>query len=134
VALHINQKIGSSTGGGGAGTGGGSCTSVPVTFRVSNANTIMGQNLYVAGNRSELGSWSASGVNAMTIQGSGANVPWSSTIQLPPSTSIAFKFLKSGAGSNIWERNQSTASGNREANTPACGAAALTIDVGSFQF
>ncbi len=127
VALHINQKV--------SGGGGGNpiCTSVPVTFRVSNANTVFGQNVYVAGNRAELGNWSPSAVNLLTIQGSGANVPWSRTIQLPPSTPIQFKFMKSGAVANVWERNQATASGNREATTPACGSS-LTLDVGAFQF
>lgn len=128
VALHINQKV-SGSGGGGTPI----CTSVPVTFRVSNANTIFGQNVYVAGNRAELGNWSPSAVNLLTIQGSGANVPWSRTIQLPPSTPIQFKFMKSGAVANVWERNQATASGNREATTPACGSS-LTLDVGAFQF
>jgi alpha-amylase len=126
VALHINQKI--------SGSGGGTCTSVPVTFRVSNANTTYGQNVYVAGNRSELGNWSASAVNLLSIQGSGANVPWSRTIQLPPSTAIQFKFMKSGAGANVWERNQATGSGNREVSTQACNAPALVLDVGSFAF
>lgn len=126
VALHINQKIN--------GGGGGACTSVPVTFRVSNANTIMGQNVYVAGNRSELGNWAPSAVNLLNIEGSGANVPWSRTIQLPPATAIQFKFMKSGAVANVWERKQSTSSGNREAVTQACGAATLVLDVGSFAF
>ena len=129
IALHINQKISGSGGG-----GGGTCTSVPVTFRVSNANTIMGQNVYVAGNRSELGNWTASAVNLLNIEGSGANVPWSRTIQLPPSTAIQFKFMKSGAVANVWERNQATSSGNREVSTQACGAATLVLDVGSFAF
>ncbi len=128
VALHINQKV---TGSGGGG--GGTCTTVPVTFRVSNANTIYGQNVYVAGNRAELGNWSPSAVNLLNIEGSGANVPWSRTIQLPPTTAIQFKFMKSGVVANVWERNQATASGNREAVTPACGSS-LTLDVGSFQF
>ncbi|TXI93207.1 MAG: alpha-amylase Aml [Burkholderiaceae bacterium] len=124
VALHINQKVNG---------GGNTCTTVPVTFRVSNANTVFGQNVYVAGNRAELGNWAPSSVNLLSIQGSGANVPWSRTIQLPPSTAIQFKFMKSGAVANVWERNQATASGNREATTPACGSS-LTLDVGSFQF
>lgn len=124
VALHINQKVSGGT---------NTCTSVPVTFRVSNANTVFGQNVYVAGNRAELGNWAPSSVNLLNIEGSGANVPWSRTIQLPPSTAIQFKFMKSGAVANVWERNQATASGNREATTPACGSS-LTLDAGSFQF
>jgi alpha-amylase len=124
VALHVNQKISS---------GGGTCTSVPVTFRVANANTVPGQNVYVAGNRAELGNWTASTVNLLNIEGSGANVPWSRTINLPPSTAIQFKFMKSGAVANVWERNQATTSGNREATTVSCGSS-QTIDVGNFAF
>lgn len=125
VALHINQKIGGSG-------GGGSCTTVPVTFRVANANTVVGQNVYVVGNRAELGNWVQGSSNQLNIEGSGANVPWSRTIQLPPATPIQYKFMKYGV-STVWESNQSTASGNREATTPACGGS-LTLDAGSFKF
>ncbi|MDO9194057.1 MAG: carbohydrate-binding module family 20 domain-containing protein, partial [Undibacterium sp.] len=128
VALHINQRLGTTT------TPPPACTSVSVTFRVSNANTVMGQNVYVAGNRSELGNWTPTSGNALTIQGSGANVPWSRTLQLPPSTAIEYKFMKSGAVANVWESNQATSSGNRVATTQACGAATLVLDAGSFKF
>jgi alpha-amylase len=112
---------------------GGACTSVSVLFRVSNANTVLGQNVYVAGNRAELGTWTPTSANLLNIEGSGANVPWSRTIQLPPSTAIQFKFMKSGAVANVWERNQATASTNREIVTVGCGST-QTVDVGSFQF
>ena len=125
VALHINQKVGGSG-------GGGSCTTVPVTFRVANANTVVGQNVYVVGNRAELGNWVQGSSNQLNIEGSGANVPWSRTIQLPPATPIQYKFMKYGVNT-VWESNQSTASGNREATTPACGGS-LTLDAGSFKF
>jgi len=125
VALHVNQKIG-------GGGGGGSCTTVPVTFRVANANTVYGQNVYVVGNLAELGNWVPGSSNQLTIEGSGANVPWSRTIQLPPATAFQYKFMKYGV-STVWESNQSTASGNREATTPACGGT-LTLDAGSFKF
>jgi alpha-amylase len=126
VALHINQKVG------GSGGGGGTCTTVPVTFRVANANTVFGQNVYVVGNRAELGNWVQGSSNQLTIEGSGANVPWSRTFQLPPSTAIQYKFMKYGVAT-VWESNQSTGSGNREATTPACGGT-LTLDAGSFKF
>jgi alpha-amylase len=125
VALHINQVVGGSG-------GGGTCTTVPVTFRVANANTVFGQNVYVVGNRAELGNWVQGSSNQLTIEGSGANVPWSRTFQLPPSTAIQYKFMKYGVAT-VWESNQSTSSGNREATTPACGGT-LTLDAGSFKF
>lgn len=130
VALHVNQKVSGS----GGGSGGGSCTSVPVKFRVANANTIYGQNLYVVGNRAELGNWTATTGDALTIESSGANSAWSGTINLPPSTAIQFKFMKYGAGTTVWESNQATASGNREAVTQACNAPTLVLDVGNFKF
>ncbi|MET0319502.1 MAG: carbohydrate-binding module family 20 domain-containing protein [Duganella sp.] len=127
VALHVNQKLG----GTGGGTGGGTCTTVPVTFRVANANTVVGQNVHVTGSLAQLGSWTTSAATQLAIEGSGANVPWSRTLQLPPAAAIQYKFVKVGA-SAVWESNQATASGNREAVTPACGGA-LTLDAGSFK-
>jgi alpha-amylase len=126
VALHVNQKVG------GSGGGGGSCSTVSVTFRVANANTVVGQNVYVVGNRAELGNWAPGSSDMLNIEGSGANVPWSRTFQLPPSTAIQYKFMKYGV-STVWESNQSTSSGNREAVTPACGGS-VTLDAGSFKF
>jgi alpha-amylase len=125
VALHVNQKVG------GTGGGGSTCTTVPVTFRIANANTTFGQNLNVVGNQAALGNWTTCSATLMTIEGSGANVPWSRTVQLPPATAIQYKFVKTAA-SAVWESNQATASGNREATTPACGGT-LTLDGGSFK-
>lgn len=121
VALHVNQKIAAAA-----------CASVPVTFRVANANTVFGQNLFVTGNRSELGNWAPAGGVQLSIEGSGANAAWSRTVALPPSTAIQYKFIKRSASADGWESNQGTNSGNREAVTPACGAS-LTLDAGSFR-
>jgi alpha-amylase len=126
VALHVNQKVGTSS-------GGSACTTVGVTFRVANANTVVGQNVYVVGNRSELGNWTPGSSTLLAIESSGANSAWSRTFQLPPSTAIQYKFMKYGAVADVWESSQSTSSGNREATTPACGAT-LALDVGSFKF
>ncbi|MES2901993.1 MAG: alpha-amylase family glycosyl hydrolase [Pseudomonadota bacterium] len=127
VALHVNQKVS------GGSTPPPTCTTVGVTFRVANANTSFGQNVHVTGNRNELGNWTATTANQLNIEGSGANVPWSRTFQLPPSTAIQYKFLKYGGGSTVWERNQTSASGNRQATTPVCGQT-MVLDAGSFAF
>ena len=127
VALHANQKVT------GTGGGGGTCTTVAVKFRVANANTVVGQNVHVAGNRTELGNWTATTNDQLTIESTGANSAWSKTIQLPPATAIQYKFIKHGAVADVWESNQTTSSGNREATTPACGGT-LTLDAGSFKF
>jgi len=123
VALHVDQRIGNAA----------ACTGVQVTFRVAGANTVMGQNLYVVGNRSELGSWAPAEARALAIQGSGANAAWSGTFTLPPSTAIQYKFVKRSASATAWEGNPGTNSGNREAVTPACGAAPLVLDAGNFR-
>lgn len=121
MALHAGQRVGAAA-----------CTGVSVTFRVANANTVYGQSVYVTGNRAELGNWTAVANGKLAIEGSGANAAWSRTITLPPSTPIQYKFLKQG-GTTVWEGNQGTASGNREAVTPACGAAPVVLDAGSFK-
>jgi alpha-amylase len=81
---------------------------------------------------SEFGNWAATSAGQLTIEGTGANAAWSRTFSLPPSTAIQYKFVKSGSGAAVWESNQATASGNREAVTPACGTL-TTLDAGSFK-
>jgi len=110
---------------------GNTCTTVPVTFTIANANTAVGQSVRVAGNVTALGSWAPASSAALTIQGSGANVPWGGTVQLPPSTAIQYKYIKYDGTNTVWEANQSTASGNRELTTPACGGS-LNQNDGNF--
>jgi alpha-amylase len=114
-------------------TAGGCATSdVAVTFGIANAATIWGQNLYVVGNVDALGQWNPSSGFALAIQGQGANVPWTGTVHLPPSTPVQYKYVKydPSNGWTVWEGNQRTASGNREITTPACGS--VTFIDGSF--
>jgi alpha-amylase len=120
---------------GSTGGGGGSCTSVPVTFSIANANTTFGQDLYVVGNQTQLGNWAPASSFKLTIQGTGANATWSGTVNLSPSTSIQYKFIKynSGTGAVVWESNAPTTSGNREATTAACGSS-TTLNGGNFRF
>ncbi len=125
VALHVNQKVGGTP----------ACTSVAVKFRVANANTISGQSIYLPGNRNELGNWTGTASNVLTQEASGANAAWSRTVQLPPSTAIQYKFLKKGGGvGDVWERNQATASGNRQVTTVGCGQPVQVLDAGGFAF
>jgi alpha-amylase len=109
------------------------CTAVPVTFSIANANTSWGQDLYVVGNLAALGSWTPAQGFKLTIQGSGANATWSGTAQLPPSTAVQYKYVKWNGTQAVWESNQTTASGNREFTTAACGGSSTRGD-GSFKF
>lgn len=113
---------------------GATCTTVAVTFSISNANTVTGQNLYVVGNQAALGNWTPSSGFALTIQGTGANATWSGTVQLPAATAIQYKYVKynPSTGAVVWESNQTTTSGNREKTTAACGGSSSFAD-GSFK-
>jgi alpha-amylase len=115
----------------GSGGGGGS-TTCAVTFTIANANTTFGQNLYVVGNQTALGNWTPASGFALTIQGSGANVPWTGTVAVPASTAMQYKYVKWNGSTAVWESNQSTSSGNREFTSCAAGASVARSD-GNFK-
>ncbi|MEO7261909.1 MAG: carbohydrate-binding module family 20 domain-containing protein [Jatrophihabitantaceae bacterium] len=82
---------------------------VAVTFNV-NASTSFGQNVFVVGDNALLGSWNT---NLATALSSGGYPVWSSTVWLPKSTAIQYKYIKRNPdGSITWE-----GSTNRTANT-----------------
>ena len=108
------------------------CATVPVTFRVTDGDTLAGQNLYVNGNLQALGNWDPTVANQLRRDGGSAQAPWSATIPLPPVTAIQFKFMKHGGNDDMWEAKLPTKSGNREVRTPACDAPALVLDAGNF--
>lgn len=105
-----------------------------VKFTTANANTVTGQSLKVVGNRAPIGNWTAASGLALTIQGSGANVPWTGTVTLPPSTTVQYKYVKWNGTAATWESNQTTASGNREFTTPASCSAVIERNDGNFKF
>ena len=55
---------------------------------------MVGQNVYVVGNQAELGNWVPAPGYALTIEGTGANVPWSGTSNLPAATAMQYKYVK----------------------------------------
>ena len=105
-----------------------------VTFTIANANTTVGQNLYVVGNQTVIGNWTPASGYALVIQGSGANVPWTGTVTLPVSTTVQYKYVKWNGSAAVWESNQSTPSGNREMTTPASCPNPVVRSDGSFRF
>jgi alpha-amylase len=121
VAIYTGQRT---------TTGTGSCA---VTFTIANANTTLGQNLRVVGNVGPLGSWAPGSGFALTIQGSGANVPWTGTVNLPAGSAIQYKYVKWNGSSAVWESNQATGSGNREFASCSAGGT-LTRNDGNFKF
>ncbi|AIR96195.1 CBM20 domain-containing protein [Streptomyces glaucescens] len=92
---------------------------VTATFQAT-ATTHWGQNLYVSGNLPDLGSWDPA--KALPLTTASATYPlWSGTHQLPPNTTVQYKYLKKNPdGSVIWENGD-----NRTVVTPAAGALTL---------
>ena len=113
VAIYTSQKV--------SGVVSAGCA---VTFTITNANTSLGQNVYVVGNQTAIGNWTPANGFILTIQGSGANVPWTGTVTLPASTAIQYKYVKWNGSTAVWESNQTTTSGNREFTSCASGTQA----------
>ncbi|KAJ3573257.1 hypothetical protein NP233_g2550 [Leucocoprinus birnbaumii] len=110
LAIHTGQK-GTGSGSGGGGT-------VAVTF-TETATTVFGQNIFLAGSLSQLGSWSPDASLAL----SSADYPvWKVTVNLPANTAFEFKFIrKESDGSITWESDP-----NRQATTLASGTQTIT--------
>jgi len=84
---------------------------VTVNFKVDNATTVFGQNIYVVGDVPELGGWDPAKAPKMTP----CNYPsWCASIQLPASAALQFKFVRRDPVT--WESGN-----NRTFTTPASG-------------
>ena len=85
----------------------GTCSpasSVPVTFNEL-ATTTFGENIYLVGSISELGSWATSSAIALSASSYTTSNPlWTTTVNLPAGTSFQYKFIrKKSDGSVVWE-------------------------------
>ncbi|GGW56507.1 carbohydrate-binding module family 20 domain-containing protein [Streptomyces xantholiticus] len=111
LALHVNAR---------ACSGGGSDpdpVSAGASFAVE-ATTVMGQNIFVTGNRPELGNWSPAG--APKLDPSGYPV-WKLDVNLPAGTSFEYKYIRKDAAGNVtWESGA-----NRTATVPSSGRVTL---------
>ncbi|MER5962569.1 carbohydrate-binding module family 20 domain-containing protein [Streptomyces sp. NPDC002057] len=110
LALHVN-----------ATNCGGGTTNPPATSGASfhaTATTAVGQNIYVTGNRAELGGWSP----AAALKLDPAAYPvWKLTVGLPAGTAFEYKYLRKDAAGNVtWESGA-----NRTATVPASGQLVL---------
>lgn len=94
--------------------GGGGGGDIPTTFNVAQAYTYWGQNVYVVGNLPELGNWDPCAAVLLSAD----NYPtWSSTVDLPASTSVEYKYIKYQTCTDItWQSG-----GNNVFTTPGDG-------------
>ncbi|MGE7386622.1 carbohydrate-binding module family 20 domain-containing protein [Streptomyces sp. NPDC004126] len=102
-------------------TGARSCTpasAAGASFAV-NATTVPGQDIYVTGDRPELGGWNT----AAALKLDPAAYPvWKLDVTLPAGTSFAYKYVRKDASGNVtWESGA-----NRNATVPAGGKVTLT--------
>ncbi|MFD3333248.1 carbohydrate-binding module family 20 domain-containing protein [Streptomyces sp. NPDC058700] len=116
LALHVNA-----TGCGGTTPTAPPTTTPPATAGASfevTATTTVGQNIYVTGNRAELGNWSP----AAALKLDPATYPvWKLTLGLPAGTAFEYKYLRKDAAGNVtWESGA-----NRTATVPASGRTVL---------
>ncbi|KAJ7693086.1 glycoside hydrolase [Mycena rosella] len=115
IAIHTGALgTGSGTG---TGTGTGSST-VAVSF-AETATTTFGENIFLVGSISQLGTWDPTASLAL----SSASYPvWTLTVNLPPNTAFQYKFIrKETDGSVVWESDP-----NRSATTNASGEQTIT--------
>ena len=111
VALHAGARD----------CGGGTTDPDPVSVGASfavNATTVMGQNIYVTGNRPELGNWNPG--RAFKLDPASYPV-WKLDVNLPAGTSFDYKYIrKDGAGNVTWESGA-----DRTATVPSSGKVTL---------
>ncbi|MEU7728343.1 carbohydrate-binding module family 20 domain-containing protein [Streptomyces sp. NPDC040724] len=108
LALHVNARTCTGTPAGPAGA----------SFAV-NATTVPGQNIYVTGDRAELGAWNTGA--ALKLDAAAYPV-WKLDVTLPAGTSFAYKYVRKDAAGNVtWESGA-----NRTATVPASGKVTLT--------
>ncbi len=78
---------------------------VPVTFTVSNAPTVTGENVFITGSTVELGNWSTAWNTALGPMYNPNYPSWFLTTSMPAGTTIQFKVIKiNGYGPGaVWE-------------------------------
>ncbi|MEV7723882.1 carbohydrate-binding module family 20 domain-containing protein [Streptomyces sp. NPDC087917] len=106
LALHVNARTC------------GAATAAGASFAVT-GTTVPGQDLYVIGDRPELGGWNT----AAALKLDPAAYPvWKLDVRLPAGTAFAYKYVrKDASGSVTWESGA-----NRAATVPANGTVTLT--------
>ncbi|MFG2720367.1 carbohydrate-binding module family 20 domain-containing protein [Streptomyces sp. NPDC048416] len=116
LALQVNART--CGGGSGSGSGTGTGTTAPGASFAVDATTVPGQNIYVTGDQSALGSWNTGA--ALKLDPAGYPV-WKLDVALPAGTSFAYKYLRKDASGQVtWESGA-----NRTATVPADGKVTL---------
>lgn len=100
---------------------------VSVRFKVNNATTTYGTNIYLVGSCYELGNWDTSKAigpiyNSTTTIG--VYPTWFMDVNVPAGTTIQYKFIKKDSSGNvIWESGS-----NHSVTTPSSGTSTVTVN------
>ena len=95
----------------------------PVTFTVTGTSTSYGDQLYLAGNVDELGSWSTDTSKAIGPLVDPAYPTWFTMASVPAGQSVQYKFfVKKADGSIVWEGGA-----NHSYTVPSSGTGAVTV-------
>ncbi|KAJ7443200.1 glycoside hydrolase [Mycena galericulata] len=110
IAIHTGEL--------GTGSAGGGTSTVAVSF-AEMASTTFGENIFLVGSISQLGTWDPSA----SLPLSAATYPiWTTTVTLPPNTAFMYKFIrKETNGSVVWESDP-----NRSATTSGSGSQTIS--------
>lgn len=102
-------------------------TQVSVRFKVNNATTSLGTNVYLVGSCYELGNWNtakAIGPIYNATSTIGVYPTWFMDVNVPAGTTIEYKFIKKDSSGNVtWESGS-----NHTVTTPATGTSTVTVN------
>ncbi|KAJ5494840.1 Glycoside hydrolase superfamily [Penicillium fimorum] len=98
-------------------------TALPVLFKEL-VTTSIGQDIYISGSISQLGTWDTSKAVALSASSyTSSNPLWQATITLPVGTTFQYKFLKKTNGALTWESDP-----NRSYTVPTgCTGSTATV-------
>ncbi|MDD3223576.1 MAG: alpha-amylase family glycosyl hydrolase [Clostridium sp.] len=97
---------------------------VCVRFVVNNANTILGENVYLTGDVGELGSWDTKKAIGSMFNNVLYQYPtWYYDVSVPAGKKINFKFIKKNGTNVTWESG-----GNHTFTAPTSGTTTVTVN------
>jgi glycosidase len=97
---------------------------VSVRFVVNNANTLVGEGLYLSGDVGELGTWSESNAIGSMFNTVLYQYPtWYYDVSVPAGKTINFKFIKKNGTTVTWEGGA-----NHTFTTPTSGTGTVTVN------
>ncbi|KAJ5827844.1 Glycoside hydrolase superfamily [Penicillium robsamsonii] len=98
-------------------------TALPVLFKEL-VTTSLGQDIYISGSISQLGTWDTSKAVALSADSyTSSNPLWQATITLPVGTTFQYKFIKKTNGALTWESDP-----NRSYTVPTgCTGSTATV-------